>query len=426
MKAAIVTFGCKVNQYESDALTQMLTQAGYKPAAPEDSDLVIINTCTVTERADTEVLKTIRRLKRRNPGVLIIGTGCLAQAHPELLAGTADLVLGQKEKEQLTNFLSIPRGSVRVSKPNGTFGDLGEAPPARTRAFYKIQDGCDGRCAYCTVPLARGRSRSQARDRVLAGIAAYLNQGIKEVVLTGIHLGRWGADLEPADDLSRLLAEINLYFGPALAGARLRLSSLEPPELGLAAEAFKTMPWLAPHLHTPFQSGSDRILTAMGRPYQIAKAEAAAKSIKVAVQDLNLGTDILVGFPGETNDDFAATLDLVNRLDFGYLHVFPFSARPGTRAAQLDEPIPWSVKKARVAALRTIGAKKKADFLASQLGRPRQALVENTLFKGRPKVLTDNYISALLPASACVQAGELVEVMLLPPKTPQGLAEAKL
>jgi threonylcarbamoyladenosine tRNA methylthiotransferase MtaB len=434
LKAAVITFGCKVNQFESASLAGALAQAGYQAAAPEDSDLVVVNTCAVTEAAGLEAMKTIRRLRRRLPGAVIVATGCLAQLSPELLAegSFADLVLGQADKADLLDHLAaLSPGSggpkMVVSPSEAAIRDFGDPRPLRTRAFHKIQDGCSAGCAYCAVPLARGRSRSAGAERVLAGLASYLDRGVREVVLTGVHLGHWGLDLPEPSNLGELIELIDQRLGERLKRARLRLSSLEPLEIPLVATALAQKPWLAAHLHAPIQSGSDKILAAMGRPYRAAQAEALLIDLKAAVPDLNLGTDLLSGFPGETEKDFMATVAMVERLPFGRLHVFPFSPRQGTKAADLPGQLPLSVKRERVGRLRRLSEAKAAEFLASQLGRPRMALVEGVPRRhGRPKVLTDNYIRALLPEGSPAKAGELVEVILTGPGPAPDLAEAVL
>jgi threonylcarbamoyladenosine tRNA methylthiotransferase MtaB len=260
----------------------------------------------------------------------------------------------------------------------------------------------------------------------LAALSTYWATGIREVVLTGVHLGRWGRDLAPETDLGRLLAEIELKLKPEAGFNRLRLSSLEPLETPLAAEAMKSRDWLAPHLHAPVQSGSDRILELMGRPYRRGRIFELLNWFKAQKPDLNLGTDLMCGFPGETSEDFEATVDLAEKLPFGYLHVFPFSARPGTRAAVMAGQVPESEKKKRAAKLKGVDRLKRVDFLRSQLGRRRSALVENSVHRpsGRLKVLTDNYLQALLPAGFQTELGEFLEVELAEPRNPWGLAEA--
>jgi threonylcarbamoyladenosine tRNA methylthiotransferase MtaB len=428
MKASIVTMGCKVNQYESTAMTEMLKAAGYELTLPEGVDLVVLNTCAVTGRAESEALSLLRRLRRQNPGAKLVGMGCLAQINPDRLSGLADLVLGQSHKSSLTELLDLPTGTSLVSPQPGPVADLGDPRPWRTRALHKIQDGCDALCAYCAVPMARGPSRSYQADRVLSGLRAYLEMGVREVVLTGIHLGLWGRDLVPGRNLATLLELIDQSLGDSLAGKlRVRLSSLEPLEAPMAVSALISYGWLAPHRHSPLQSGSDRVLTLMGRPYRRNQAKDILSELKNTLPDLNLGTDLLVGFPGETEEDFEMTLSLAETLPLGYLHVFPFSPRPGTRAAELPGQVSSSLKRARVAKLKKVDQAKRTTFLATQIGRWRPALVENSLHRsGRRKVLTDNYLAALLPEGSLAEPGRIIEVELAFPDNPWGLAEARL
>ncbi|MDR1487501.1 MAG: tRNA (N(6)-L-threonylcarbamoyladenosine(37)-C(2))-methylthiotransferase MtaB [Deltaproteobacteria bacterium] len=428
MKASIITLGCKVNQFESTAMSQMLSSIGYEMVDAVDADLVIVNTCTVTHKADGEAVSIIKRLKRSNPKVNIVGTGCLAQIDPGALSGPglADIVLGQIEKADIIRRLNLPKGSVEVSQNLTEFSDFGDPRPSRTRAFHKIQDGCKANCSYCAVPLARGSSRSQPLERALKGIENYLDMGIKEVVLTGIHLGHWGGDLEPKLNLTDLLNAIDGGFGDELADMRIRLSSLEPLEIPLVTDALSKFSWLAPHIHAPVQSGSDRILSLMRRPYDQGRVYEILKRLKDDFVDLNLGTDIICGFPSETEEDFQESLKLLELLPFGYLHVFPFSPRAGTKAASLEQAVPEEVKRRRVSQLRRLGKVKKQTFLKTQLGRTRRALVENTPHRasGRAKILTDNYIQALLPKGFIATPGEAIEVTIAPCDNPWDLATA--
>ncbi|MDR1545150.1 MAG: MiaB/RimO family radical SAM methylthiotransferase [Deltaproteobacteria bacterium] len=430
MKAAVITFGCKVNQAESASLTQALAAAGWSPGSPEEASLVVVNTCAVTGRAEREAVSFIRRLKRRRPETLVAATGCLAQFAPELLAqkGLADLVLGQAEKADLAAQLARPRGTVAVSPHASAMPDFVEARSSRTRAFLKIQDGCEAGCAYCAVPLARGPSRSHPPERVLAALAAHWAAGVREVVLTGVHLGLWGRDLDPPVNLAGLLDEIQRRLRPSPGQVRLRLSSLEPLETPLVWPALERLPWLAPHLHAPLQSGSDRVLALMGRPYRRAQLLDLLVPLQARRPDLNLGADVMCGFPGESLADFEDSVSLIDSLPLGYLHVFPFSPRPGTRACELPDPVPEAEKKRRVDRLRALDRLKRAEFLASQLGRRREALIENAPHRlsGRLRALTDNYVQALLPSGVRLPAGELVAVELAAPDNPWGLAEARL
>jgi threonylcarbamoyladenosine tRNA methylthiotransferase MtaB len=427
MKASIINMGCKVNQFESTAMLEMLKINGYELSAPKDVDLVVLNTCAVTGRAESEAISILRRLRRHNPAAKVIGVGCLAQINPDRLQGLCDLVLGQGQKSSLPELLNMPSGTTLVSPQAEPVGDLGDPKPSRTRALHKIQDGCDAYCAYCAVPLARGPSRSYDLQRVLSGLKAYLNMGEKEVVLTGIHLGLWGRDLEPRLDLSALLGETHRVLGPKLTGMRIRLSSLEPLEVPPIIDALLEYHWLVPHLHTPIQSGSDAILSRMGRPYTREQVACLIVNLNILMPHINIGTDILVGFPGETEEDFQQTLELTEKLPFGYLHVFPFSPRPGTKASKLGEQISPEIKRARVSKLKKLDAIKRAEFLAPQIGDYREAIIENTLHRsGRMKVLTDNYIPALLQPDSKATPGEMIAVKLGASQNPYGLAEAYL
>jgi threonylcarbamoyladenosine tRNA methylthiotransferase MtaB len=392
-----------------------------------------VNTCAVTEKAAMEARKLVRSLRRRYPEALVVATGCLAQTEPESLHGPAlaHLVLGQFEKASLLERLPSsgkPMGpAIIVSKEERLIRDLGHPRPAKTRAFHKIQDGCSAGCAYCAVPLARGRSRSSPMERVISELRAYLDSGIKEIVLTGIHLGHWGLDLDPPSNLERLLDSIENSLADGLEGARMRLSSLEPLEIPLAKKKLLEGSWLVPHLHAPIQSGSDKILKAMGRPYKAAEAERVLAELKGAVPDLSLGADILTCFPGETEEDFEATVSLVERVPFSRLHVFPFSPRKGTRAASLPGAVPEGERRRRLDLLRSLAAKKEAEFLSAQIGKTRLALVEGPRPRsGRLSVLTDNYIRALLPPGSPASPGELRKVEILGPGAEPALAEAAL
>jgi threonylcarbamoyladenosine tRNA methylthiotransferase MtaB len=429
MKAAVITLGCKVNQAESASLVESLTAAGWEPSEVDDASLVVVNTCAVTGRAEREAVSIVRRLKRRRPGIMVAATGCLAQLSPEVLSGedAADLVLGQAEKAGLTAHLGLPRGTVLVSGFGETMPDFPEARSERTRAFLKIQDGCQERCAYCAVPLARGPSRSHSKERALAGLKAHWEAGIREVVLTGVHLGLWGRDLTPADDLAGLLDEIERRLDPGLGRRRLRLSSIDPQEGRLAVKAMARRSGLTPQLHVPIQSGSDEILALMGRPYRRAEVDALLREMKDAIPDLNLGTDLMCGFPGETEENFLETRSLVEESALSHLHVFPFSPRPGTAAFDLPGKVHEAETRRRVGVLRDLDRVKRAEFLRSQLGRRREALVENSVHRasGRFRVLTDNYLTALLPEGFEAPGGELIEVELIASDNPWGLPEAR-
>ncbi|MDR2422107.1 MAG: radical SAM protein, partial [Deltaproteobacteria bacterium] len=301
MKAAGVTTGCKVNQAESAELTAKLIELGYAVGEPRGCDVVVLNACAVTARAESEAYRLLRRLRRDNPFALLAIAGCLAQLSPASLTapGLADLALAAGPRDEALSFLTPVKGCP-VPPP----------PKARTRALLKVQDGCSGGCAYCVVPLARGPSRSVPPQAALAAFKALLAQGVKEAVLTGVHLGHYGLDL--GTDLRQFLALIHREAPKGLA-FRLRLSSLEPMELPLAREAFG-YGWLAPHAHAPLQSGSDAVLKRMGRPYGRDDYQRVVGQFVESLGPMALGTDVLVGFPGESEADFKKTYDLLEKL----------------------------------------------------------------------------------------------------------------
>lgn len=436
LKAYIVTLGCKVNQFESSAVAESLLAAGYQVVdQPLGADLVVVNTCTVTQKADQEALALVRRLRRLAPAARLVATGCLAQSNPGLLeeTGLVTLILGQDEKADLVRHLNRPEHSagtaVRVAPLSGPAADFGAPTPERTRAFFKIQDGCSACCAYCAVPLSRGPSRSLDLDRVLEGLRSYLERGLNEVALCGIHLGHWGRDLNPTLALADLLHTIDAELSPDQAAFRIRLSSIEPLELNEdVLSAYEMYPWLAPHFHLPLQSGSDRVLGLMGRPYGAGQFRELALRLKDSWPLASVGVDVMVGFPGETEADFRASYDLLEELPISYFHVFPYSPRSGTRAAESPQQVPEHLKRARAQELKALNLAKRRLFAEANQGQVQLGLVENTPHRhsGRLKVLTGNYLSALLPENLKnAPPGLMCPVRLGPSRNPWRLMEAE-
>jgi threonylcarbamoyladenosine tRNA methylthiotransferase MtaB len=446
--------GCKVNQAESASLLTQLSQAGYELSQPEGADVVVLNTCSVTARADKEVFSLLRRLRRRNPRAWLVATGCLAYLSPAALVGPelADQALKLGEGANLAQWLprfpnktaleltpeplsrATPEASLNDSLAdqsalnnspvndelgNDELGMAGLASflPGRTRAFLKVQDGCSANCAYCVVPLARGPARSLGLPVVRERLRTLWASGAREVVLTGVHLGHYGRDLGlTLTDLLAALAETvpQTPNGDQWRG-RLRLSSLEPLEIDQAYPALGGG-WLAPHIHAPLQSGSDPVLRRMGRPYSRADYQRAIWGLVDKFGPLALGTDVLVGFPGETEGEFRETRDLLASLPLSYWHVFPYSPRPGTRAATWPDQVPGQVKKERVQLLKELGEKKRAQFLLTQYPLRHLALVENTLdAQGRRRVLTGTYLRAVWADSSQPAPNSLIWVSLSPP-----------
>jgi threonylcarbamoyladenosine tRNA methylthiotransferase MtaB len=383
-RIALATLGCRLNQVDTQQIQAGLEARGFI-TVPVDgpADVVVVNTCTVTARAEFSDRQAIRRARRANPEARVVVTGCWAQTSPQDVARVdgVDLVVGNADKHRLPELVEQLLEDP-VSPPRVSVADLATArlrPPdlptrttGRSRAFVKVQDGCQHRCAFCIVPFARGGSRSLAPSAVVEHVRRLVAGGHPEVVLTGIDLGHYGADLAPRASLAALVRALT-----SVEGLRwLRLSSLLPAyftdELLAALDSSSVV---APHFHVPLQSGSDPVLRAMRRPYTVALYRRVVERLRSVFPRLGLGADVLVGFPGETDEDFAATVALVEALPFTYLHVFPFSARRGTDAAMRPDRVDAATLRHRAAAMRTLGEAKAATFRRSLGGRVEDVLV---------------------------------------------------
>ncbi|RJX33871.1 MAG: MiaB/RimO family radical SAM methylthiotransferase [Desulfarculus sp.] len=381
MKRFVVTsLGCKVNQAEAASLAADLAARGWQPAAAgQAADLAVLLTCAVTGPAARQSRQMARRLAREHPGAQVVVTGCDLQAEPRAYVGQGQAVLGRALLPRLAELLEAGALPVEPAPPAPDAGALlpgqWQAGGRRSRALLKVQDGCNASCAYCIVPLARGRSRSLPLDQAVAAWQELGQTGAPEVVLTGIHLGRWGQDLDPPAYLTHLLRAL-LAAHP---DPRLRLSSLECQELTDQIIALAAIePRLCRHFHLPLQSGSERVLKAMGRPYGPADYAARVRAAHQALPGLCLGADVLAGLPGEDAAAFADTYELIQSLPLSYLHVFPYSPRPGTRAAAMPNRPPARVAKQRAARLRELGQAKRRAFLQEQLGRVLEVVVERS------------------------------------------------
>jgi threonylcarbamoyladenosine tRNA methylthiotransferase MtaB len=386
-RVALTTLGCRLNQVDTQQIQAGLEARGFVTVAPEaPADVVLVNTCTVTARAEISDRQAIHRARRANPGARVVVTGCWAQTSPGDVArlGGVDLVVGNADKERLPELiealLASPAGPPRVSVGDLTSASLSvvDMPPradGRSRAFLKVQDGCQHRCAFCIVPFARGASRSLATGVVLDQVRRLVGLGHPEVVLTGIDLGHYGADLVPRTTLGALVRALG-----AVESLRwVRLSSILPAYFtDELLGALTASPVVAPHFHVPLQSGSDRVLRAMRRPYTVAMYRRVVARLAAAFPRLGLGADVLVGFPGETDRDFAATVALIEELPFTYLHVFPYSARKGTEAAARTERVDPATVARRAAHVRALGAAKAAAFRRSLAGRVEDVPVLET------------------------------------------------
>ncbi len=393
---AFATLGCKTNQFETTAMREELARAGYRvvPFAV-GADLVIVNTCTVTAATDAQSRNLVRRARRLNPDCRIVATGCYAQVDPQALASLPeiDMVVGNREKRHLREILAAP-GSPRVQVAPFVAGSPAEiplidAPAGRSRAFVQIQNGCNACCSYCIIPAARGPSRSAPLEQIVAQVGRLAADDIAEIVLTGIHIGAYGLDLQPPTGLLALLKKLER----CCALSRLRLGSLEPTEIGVELIAhLADSPTICPHLHIPLQSGSDSVLRRMKRTYTCADFAGLVRRVRSALPEAAIGLDVIVGFPGESEAEFAETVDFIESLPVSHLHVFPYSRRPGTVAAGLPGQLPGPVKAARAETLRRLGAAKLAAFAASFVGHELEVVVERGGQGGALKGLTRNYL----------------------------------
>jgi threonylcarbamoyladenosine tRNA methylthiotransferase MtaB len=396
----VATLGCKLNQFDSASIEAGLVSRGM--VRTEDSSrarVVVVNTCTVTSAADAQSRQAIRRIRRENPGCVLIVTGCYAQRDPAALEAIpgVDAVVGLAGQPSLPDLvlklapdISIDPACIESAEdPLPCFSD-------RTRAFLKIQEGCDLRCSYCVIPSVRGGSRSIEPSRVLERLRRLVESGFREIVLTGVNTGEYGKDLNPSLTLAALLRRAR-----ALPGlGRLRLNSVEPrcvtPEL---VETLADGGPIAPHLQVPLQSGSDRILARMRRPYRTRDYRRALESLRKRVPGAGLGADVIVGFPGESEEDFRATREFIARSELNYLHVFSFTPRPGTPAAAMGDSLRGDVIRARNGELRSLGEDLSRRFRASFLGGELEVLgLREILPEGRVRALSGNFIDVALEA----------------------------
>ncbi len=396
MRIAFTTLGCKINQYETDVMRQDLLSKG-NTIVPFDAeaDVYIINTCSVTAKSDYQCRQVIRAAARRGHAAKIVVTGCYAETRPDELKNIpgVDLVIGNRDKATIPyRIMKEASASTPEIPPTGSSVST-KTLQGKTRAFLKIQDGCDNRCSYCIVPLARGGSRSVEFGNVVSEFERLVQRGCPEVVLTGIHIGAYGSDLRPVTDLTELIATLISKRGHT----RIRLSSIEPTEITAELISFLG-PALCRHLHIPLQSGDDTILTAMKRNYTSGFYRGVLENISQRVPGIALGADVMVGFPGEGEKEFQNTLELVERSPLTHLHVFSYSPRPGTLAAELKRQVPDEVKKERSETLRELGNKKNLDFRKKCQGSELKVVVEDKkdVQSGLLTALTDNYMRVLV------------------------------
>lgn len=396
VKYAVITFGCRVNQADSLVIEDELRARGAESCAPQHADLVVVNTCSVTASADQGARQTIRRIARDNPGARVIVTGCYATRRPDEVAGLPGVigVVRNERKETLARDIAgefLLTTAERFGSGDGACGaPLKPGVGGRTALTLRVQTGCDERCSYCIIPTTRGTSRSRPLRVVLADIRRAVESGYKEIAITGVHLGSYGRDLNEETSLETLIRSLAEWPAPVL----FRISSLEPMDCSdMIVEMVAASPRLAPHFHLPLQHACDEMLAAMRRPYTFAFYERLVGRIRDRMPHAAIGSDVIVGFPGETDAQAFRLVSRLDRLPLTHLHVFPYSDRPGTDAAAMSGKIGGAEIRARAGEVRSVGQHLTRRFEQSQIGAVRPAL---TVDDGS-HVVTDNYLKLRIP-----------------------------
>lgn len=422
MKVAIQSLGCKVNLYESEYITDQFQKAGYEIVPfQEIADVYIINTCSVTNTSDVKSRKVIHQAIRRNPDACIVAIGCFIEANHDYHEDGVDILLGNANKSKVLEYVerywqTKQKANYFVTPIPEKFDDMTMSTfLGRTRAFIKIQDGCENFCSYCIIPYVRGKCRSKNFQTVLEEIQNYVQHGYKEVVLTGIHTGNYGVDL--GTDFAALLREIVKINGLV----RLRISSIEITELtDEVLQIIRDNDVIVDHLHIPLQAGSDKILRLMNRKYDLAYFKQKMEQIREIRPDISLTTDIIVGFPSETEEDFQDTLSFVREVQFSKVHVFPYSRRSGTVAADMAEQVLGDVKKDRVRRLLALSKELETKYMKKFIGKTLPVLMEvnrTDYSLGH----TSNYLLVKVPGE--YQSEDLVDVTITDVSYPYCLGE---
>ena len=420
-KACVHNLGCKVNAYESQAMQQLLNEAGYEivPFAP-GADVYVINTCSVTNIADRKSRQMLHKAKKMNPEAVVVAAGCYVQTGSEKLIedGTVDLILGNNRKQNIVEALEEYYGSrtpsadiieINRTKEYENLSISGDTD--RARAFVKVQDGCNQFCTYCIIPYARGRVRSRVPEDVMKEIGVLVSAGYREIVLTGIHLSSYGVDFNDRDerliDLIKMTAQV-----PGVR--RIRLGSLEP---GIITEAFAAelakIPQICPHFHLSLQSGCDETLSRMNRRYRTKEYAEKCDLLRKYFVRPALTTDIITGFPGETDEEFEASYRFVSDMHFFETHVFPYSRRKGTKADRMDGQLSEHIKKERSARLLELDRNRRKEYASLFIGHEAEVLIEEETYAEGQKMLTGHsreYLNILIPFTASTVQGDIVRV----------------
>ena len=378
MKVGILSLGCKVNMYESEFVTNLLSKAGYEISSFNDvCDIYIINTCTVTNTSDIKSRKMIRKAIKKNPDAIVIAMGCFIEANKDVDIPGLDIIIGNKDKSKIVEIIEEYINNKNTIKrlyndKKYIFEDMYiDNFPGRTRAFVKIQDGCENFCTYCLIPFVRGKCRSKEESKVIEEVKALVNNGYKEVVLTGIHTGSYGVDLDTsfADLLEKLVKIKGLE--------RLRISSIETTELNEdVLKILRNSSVIVDHLHIPIQSGSNEILKLMNRKYDLDFFKEKINEIRSIRPNISITTDIIVGFPSETEELFNESIETVKEINFSKLHVFPYSEREGTKSMEIPNHIRGDIKKSRARKMLEVSKELEIDYMNKYLNKEVEILVE--------------------------------------------------
>lgn len=419
-KVSFITLGCKVNQYDSDAMRTLFVKNGYRQAGEdENADVYVINTCSVTSIGDRKSRQMVRRIRRSHPDAIIAVAGCYAQLAPEVFEkmGDVDVIVGVHNRSHIVDYVEEAKKRTDHKPLNETVDimkvktfenmSVDVTGEVKTRAFVKVQEGCDNYCTFCIIPYARGKLKSRLQKDAVEEIKKLVSQGYREVVLTGIHLGNYGKDLHDGTSLATLVAE--LVKIPDLL--RIRLGSVESVELSEELiSIIKNEPKVCRHLHLPIQSGSDAVLKGMNRHYRLPQFKALIRELREKVPGIALTTDLIVGFPGETEENFLETLDTLKELKFSGIHVFPYSRRTGTPAATYPNQVTNEVKKERVHRVQELEKEISLEYRSQFMGKVVHVLAEevkNGYFEG----LTGEYIRVSIKDSH-IERGHMYPVRI--------------
>jgi threonylcarbamoyladenosine tRNA methylthiotransferase MtaB len=406
---AFHTLGCKLNFSETSMLSRHLESEGFlKKEFEEEADVYVINTCSVTDNADKECRQLVRRIQRKAPESMVVITGCYAQLKPKEIASIpgVDLVLGAAEKFNLaTHLKEFTKGdSAKISScdiEDVTGFHSSYSINDRTRTFLKVQDGCDYNCSFCTIPMARGKSRSDSIENVLTSARELATRGVKEIVLTGVNLGDFGKGPDGNKKNEESFFELVHRLDEVEGIERFRISSIEPNLLSEAIISFVAgSKKFMPHFHIPLQSGSNEILSLMRRRYKRELYRERVEVIKSLMPHCAIGVDVIVGFPSESNQRFQETFDFLHDLDVSYLHVFTYSERDNTKALEIQPVVPVNIRHERNKVLRNLSYMKMQDFTAKHTGQKRKVLFEGSSKNGMMEGYTDNYIRITAPYKA--------------------------